>query len=82
MKGGGSMEPHSLDSPLLVGVSRSQSPKQLPDSAISRSRAAARATASPAAIAAALGNTACEEAQKEHRDWHSLPEAFELVVLV
>lgn len=32
------MEPHSLESPVLVGVSRSQSPKQLPDSATSKLR--------------------------------------------
>ncbi len=32
------MEPHSLDSPFQVGVSRSQSPRQLPDSATSKLR--------------------------------------------
>lgn len=38
MKGGGSTEPHSLDSPLHEGVSSSQSPEQCPDSARSKLR--------------------------------------------
>lgn len=38
IKGGGSVEPHSLDSPFLVGVSRRKSPEQLADSATSKLR--------------------------------------------
>lgn len=38
IKGGGSTEPQSLDSPPHVGVSRSQSPVHLPDSTKSKLR--------------------------------------------